>query len=473
MGETTLPAGTQYALMVSIPENYGGMTASMLQRSRAFVQHAGVEVTILTYDHDTDYDATRLRLRERGALIDGMHVLNMWEQLRTWDDDVLHRVQATLAFGVPDDFRPLGDRGTPVTALKRELVGADGLPEQVDYFRPDGSLLLSDQRQRPAIADRRVVLCDTAGQPLGASSEMYPLYAFWLDRLPRDPVAWMIIDSKSSANMMIHYQRPDVALLHVVRGSHLKSGPGSPVERGLVGSRAPAMLNLEAFDSVVLLTRRQREDIEARFGPRENISVIPNSRIMPTALSHRRRKRGYGVMLASLDGRKRIGHAVRAMAEAKRLLPRRRLRLDVWGHGPLEASLTTLIAKLRAPVQLKGHSPDAAGAFSTASFSLLTSSAEAFANVLIESMGRGCIPISYDIPYGPSDIITHGVDGFLVPDGDIEALAEQIAHVATLSQRELTAMRKAAFRRGQDFNDERAVEHWAHLMSDIAKRRGF
>ena len=43
-----LPAGTHYALTVNIPDNYGGMTASMLQRCRAFVQHAGVDVTILT-----------------------------------------------------------------------------------------------------------------------------------------------------------------------------------------------------------------------------------------------------------------------------------------------------------------------------------------------------------------------------------------------------------------------------------------
>ena len=473
MAETTLPAGTHYALMVNIPENYGGMTASMLQRSRAFVRDAGVEVTILTYDHDTDYDASRSRLRERGALIDGMHVLNMWEQLRTWNDDVLHGMQAALAFGVPDDFRPLGDRGTAVTKLKRELVGADGLPVQIDYFRPDGSLLLSDQRRGPESANRRVVLCDTAGQPLGAGSEMYPLYAFWLDRLPRNPVAWMIIDSKTSANMMIQYQRPDVALLHVVRGSHLKSGPGGPGERELVGSRQPVIENLEAWDAVVFLTERQREDIEARFGPRENISVIPNSRIMPTALTHLRRKRGYGVMLASLDGRKRIGHAVRAMVEAKRLLPRRRLMLDVWGQGPFEASLNTLIAKLRAPVRLNGHSPQAADAFGTASYSLLTSRAEAFANVLIESMGRGCIPISYDVPYGPSDILTHGVDGFLVPDGDIEALAEQIAHVATLPQRELKAIRKAAHNRALDFNDEQAVQRWSALMGSIAQRRGF
>ena len=33
--------------------------------------------------------------------------------------------------------------------------------------------------------------------------------------------------------------------------------------------------------------------------------------------------------------------------------------------------------------------------------------------MLVESMASGCIPIAYDIDYGPSDIITDGVDGFL------------------------------------------------------------
>jgi poly(glycerol-phosphate) alpha-glucosyltransferase len=473
MSQTTLPAGTQYALTVNIPENYGGMTASMLQRSRAFVQHAGAEVTILTYDHDTDYEATRARLRDRGSMVDGMHIANMWEHLRAWDDEVLRRMQSTLAHDVPEGFRPLGDRGMSVNALKRELLGDDGQPIQIDYFRPDGTLLVSDQRWGTDLADRRVVLCDSAGNPLGSAREMFPLYTFWFDQLPRNPVAWIIVESKSSANMMLHYQRPDVALLHVVRGSHLKSGPGTPVERELVGSRAAAMLNLDAFDSVVFLTNRQRSDIEARFGPRENIAVIPNSRNMPATLKNLKRRPGRGVMLASLDGRKRIGHAVRAMARVRQLLPRRRVRLDVWGQGPLKAELEALITKLRAPVVLRGHAPQAADEFARASFSLLTSRGEALPGVVLESMGRGCIPVSYDMPYGPSDIITHGVDGFLVPNGDIDALTEQIRTVVTLPQSDLIAMREAAFRRGHEYSDKRAVERWADLMSAIASRRGF
>jgi poly(glycerol-phosphate) alpha-glucosyltransferase len=468
-----LPAGTQYALTVNIPENYGGMTSSMLQRSRAFVTHAGAEVTILTYEHNADLDGMRARLRERGAIIDGITVANVWEDVRTWDDARLRLSEGTFQWPAPDDFEPLGRRGDAVDPWKRQLLNAAGELRQVDYLRDDGTLLLSDQAEEPGGWRRRLVLCDTAGQPIGAWSYMFPFYTQWFDSLKRDPVAWIIVESKSSANMMMRYQRPDVALLHVVRGSHLKSGPGGPAERELVTSRQPVIDNLEAWDAVVFLTERQHADIEERFGPRENITVLPNSRNLPPALTNRRRARGRGVMLASLDGRKRIGHAIRAMAKVKQRMPRRRLRLDVWGNGPLEGELQTLIKRLNAPVTLRGHAPTAAERFAEASFSLLTSRSEALPGVLLESMGRGCIPISYDLPYGPSDIITHGVDGFLVPFGDIDALADQIAQVVTMPQKKLGAMREAAYRRALDFNDERAVEQWCALMSDIAKRRGF
>lgn len=473
MPDLHLPAGTQYALTVNIPENYGGMTSSMLQRSRAFVKHAGTDVTILTYEHSPDLDTMRTRLRDRGAIIDGITIANLWEDVRGWDDVRLRRAEGTFQWAAPDDFEVLGERGDHVDPWKRQLLDADGQLVQIDYLRDDGSVLLSDQAAEPGKRGRRLVLCDTTGRPIGSWSHMFPFYSQWFDSLKRDPVAWIIVESKSSANLMMRYQRPDVALLHVVRGSHLKSGPGGPAERELVTSRKPVIENLDAWDAVVFLTERQHADIVERFGPRDNITVLPNSRNLPPKLTKLRRARGHGVMLASLDGRKRIGHAVRAMAKAKQRLPRRRLRLEVWGSGPLEADLRKLVSQLDAPVILRGHSPTAAQEFAKASFSLLTSRSEALPGVLLESMGRGCIPISYDLPYGPADIITHGVNGFLVPFGDVDALADQIAQVVAMPQKDLAAMREAAYRRALDFNDERAVQRWSALMSDIADRRGF
>ena len=57
---------------------------------------------------------------------------------------------------------------------------------------------------------------------------------------------------------------------------------------------------------------------------------------------------------------------------------------------------------------------------------LLTSLYEGFALVIQESIANGTPVISYDIKYGPRDMIQDGVNGYLVEDGNIDQLAECI-----------------------------------------------
>ena len=94
--------------MWGIPDQYAGMTASMLQRSRAFVKYADIDVTILTYEHRNDYDEIRDRLRSSGAMVDRMRLANMWEDFRTWDDHRLRAAVPTFQGPVHDGWEPLG-----------------------------------------------------------------------------------------------------------------------------------------------------------------------------------------------------------------------------------------------------------------------------------------------------------------------------------------------------------------------------
>lgn len=57
---------------------------------------------------------------------------------------------------------------------------------------------------------------------------------------------------------------------------------------------------------------------------------------------------------------------------------------------------------------------------------LITSLTEAFPMVLLEAMSFGLIPICYDDLDGPRDIVTNGVDGFLVVRGDLSSIAKII-----------------------------------------------
>ena len=90
---------------------------------------------------------------------------------------------------------------------------------------------------------------------------------------------------------------------------------------------------------------------------------------------------------------------------------------------------------------------------------LLTSRNEGQPLALMESLGRGCPPVSYDIRYGPSDVIEDSVNGFLVPAQDIAAAAERVVKLCT--DPELArAMGQAAWESSEQFSDPAVVGQW-------------
>ena len=58
--------------------------------------------------------------------------------------------------------------------------------------------------------------------------------------------------------------------------------------------------------------------------------------------------------------------------------------------------------------------------------SIVASSYEGFCLSLAESMAEGCVPVSFDIKYGPKELIQNGVDGFLVEWENENELADVI-----------------------------------------------
>ncbi|CEA08450.1 putative poly(glycerol-phosphate) alpha-glucosyltransferase [Arthrobacter saudimassiliensis] len=83
---------------------------------------------------------------------------------------------------------------------------------------------------------------------------------------------------------------------------------------------------------------------------------------------------------------------------------------------------------------------------------------------LAESMAAGCVPVAYDIKYGPREMIRNGVNGFLVEHANETELADALVLVLTdleYLDRLSVQGRKITAR----FSRRRFIEDWKAVLS--------
>ena len=102
--------------------------------------------------------------------------------------------------------------------------------------------------------------------------------------------------------------------------------------------------------------------------------------------------------------------------------------LDIYGMGD-QTSYRQLMSDLGIDARrcrLNGPVADVVKTYTDSSVFVLSSRFEGFGLVLVEAMACGLPVVSFDCPAGPDEIITDGVDGLLVPSGDVHALAGKL-----------------------------------------------
>lgn len=104
--------------------------------------------------------------------------------------------------------------------------------------------------------------------------------------------------------------------------------------------------------------------------------------------------------------------------------------VDIYGQGKHGSEypqyLYNLVNELEMKdrIHFKGYKKDLNEEMKTHSIFCLSSAFEGFPNVLSEAMSMGCACLSFDIITGPREIIVDGLDGMIVENQNISALAE-------------------------------------------------
>ena len=148
--------------------------------------------------------------------------------------------------------------------------------------------------------------------------------------------------------------------------------------------------------------------------------------------------------------------------------------LDIYGEGDQRKALHQQIDRqgLSGHVTLHPATNDVASAYASAAFYVMSSRYEGFGLVLIEAMRCGLPCVSFDCPSGPSEIITDGRDGILVPyrglsreeqvDGLAQALCRMLDH-----EEQIPVMGKAAQETSRKYTAGSVIPMWERLFEGI------
>lgn len=143
--------------------------------------------------------------------------------------------------------------------------------------------------------------------------------------------------------------------------------------------------------------------------------------------------------------------------------------LHIYGKFDENLGLEQLAKELNIEKQVFFHLPEKniEEKYAESSIFVLSSRYEGFGMVLIEAMSFGIPCVSFNCPYGPSDIIKNNEDGFLAENGNEKELAEKLQKLMKDENLRLQMGNKAR-ENMQRFLPENVVKQWDELFKRLA-----
>lgn len=176
------------------------------------------------------------------------------------------------------------------------------------------------------------------------------------------------------------------------------------------------------------------------------------------------------VHLSNFRPVKRVPDIVRAFALVAHRI---KSRLLLVGTGPDRAEAERLAVELEIAdhVNFLGPMNDVSPVLSIADLFLMASEQESFGLAALEAMSCQ-VPVIATRVGGLPELVKDGETGYLVPLGDVEAMAARIRDLLSDEDRRLTMARNARQRAVEEFNADRIVSQYEEYYQEVLHRSG-
>ncbi len=226
-------------------------------------------------------------------------------------------------------------------------------------------------------------------------------------------------------------------------------------------------------DAIVVQTNKQLELMPKKM---EKQSLVIANPISDVAINNLKREYSDNcrklVMAGRLNPQKNYPMVFEAINIVRKKYPD--IQLDIFGKGNQESTLQELINinGLTGNVKLCGWSQNTLEEYKNHDMYILSSNFEGMPNALMEAMAVGLPCISTDCDTGPSDLIQHGENGFLVPVGDSAMLADYIIKIIEMTSEQRKELGIKAHRMIKEkFNTEVIIQQWKKIFEKLGEEK--
>lgn len=194
-----------------------------------------------------------------------------------------------------------------------------------------------------------------------------------------------------------------------------------------------------------------------------NVMVIPNIvHLNVGGVSNCQNKRV--IWVGRFDYQKRPMEIVKIWQQIHPVFPD--WHLDIYGDGEQKHELQEAISPQDMNIHLHEPTNHIFEAYRNSSILVVTSLYEPFGLVMPEAMSCGLPVVSIDSPYGPSSIITEGVNGFCVEKDNIESFTKRLGQLMDNPSLRLK-MGICAVEASKSYSAEQIMPGWKYLFESL------
>lgn len=324
------------------------------------------------------------------------------------------------------EIKVIDEFTTPWTR-KRKLLYKDGKLKKIIYMNIDNKpkfakYIENDQCFISSVIDPKtwkdVIIYNHTDN---IESKIYDFqFNFLTNYILDNKIEIIFIDKREDAILFLKIKElyPHLKLIFVLHSNHYADYVNNI---GLHKTLNPIFHNLNKFHKVIILTKSQQENIINEYGNKDKFNTLSNI-INFRNLNNIATSRKNLISIGRYEDVKNMSNIIEVFKLVSKKIPD--VRLDLYGYGKEKQALKSLAKGEEIFIHEFTEKPWEIMQKSSAF--IFTSKYEGQPLVLLECYDTKCPVFSFDINFGPKDVITNYENGLIIKNRNIKQMAREI-----------------------------------------------